>query len=143
MKLQIVIDPNRDEEILIYAHKKTLLISEIEELVKSHSVDLIGYAQDETVKLNLNDIYCFITEDNKVYALTENEKFKIKSRLYQLEEKHDNNFVKINQSCIANIKKIDRFKATVGGSLTVVFKNGYVDFVSRRNLKNVKERLGL
>lgn len=143
MKLQIVIDPNRDEEILIYAHEKTLLISEIEELVKSHSVDLIGYAQDETVKLNLNDIYCFITEDNKVYALTENEKFKIKSRLYQLEEKLDNNFVKINQSCIANIKKIDRFKATVGGSLTVVFENGYVDFVSRRKLKNVKERLGL
>ena len=143
MKLQIVIDPNRDEKILIYAHEKTSLISEIEELVKSHSVDLIGYAQDETVKLNLNDIYCFITEDNKVYALTENEKFKIKSRLYQLEEKLDNNFVKINQSCIANIKKIDRFKATVGGSLTVVFENGYVDFVSRRNLKNVKERLGL
>ena len=143
MKLQIVIDSTRDEEILIYAHKKTPLISEIEELVKSHSVDLIGYAQDETVKLNLNDIYCFITEDNKVYALTENEKFKIKSRLYQLEEKLDNNFVKINQSCIANIKKIDRFKATVGGSLTVVFKNGYVDFVSRRNLKNVKGRLGL
>jgi DNA-binding LytR/AlgR family response regulator len=143
MKLQIVIDPNRDEEILIYAHEKTPLITEIEEIVKSHSVDLIGYAQDETVKLNLNDIYCFITEDNKVYALTENEKFKIKSRLYQLEEKLDNNFVKINQSCIANIKKIDRFKATVGGSLTVVFENGYVDFVSRRKLKNVKERLGL
>ena len=60
MKLQIVIDPNRDEEILIYAHEKTPLISEIEELVKSHSVDLIGYAQDETVKLNLNDIYCFV-----------------------------------------------------------------------------------
>ena len=78
-----------------------------------------------------------------MYALTENEKFKIKSRLYQLEEKLDNNFVKINQSCIANIKKIDRFKATVGGSLTVVFENGYVDFVSRRKLKNVKERLGL
>ena len=143
MKLQIVIDSNRDEEIIVYAHNKSPLVIEIEELVNSRSVDLIGYAQNETVKLNLNDIYCFITEDNKVYALTENEKFKIKSRLYQLEEKLDNNFVKINQSCIANIKKIDRFKATVGGSLTVVFENGYVDFVSRRNLKNVKERLGL
>ncbi len=143
MKLQIVIDPNRDEEILIYAHRKTPLVSGIEELVNNHSVDLIGYTENETVKLNLNDIYCFFTEDNKVYALTENEKFRLKSRLYQIGENLNNNFVKINQSCIANIKKIDRFKATVGGSLTVVFKNGYVDFVSRRNLKNVKERLGL
>ena len=143
MKLQIVIDPNRDEEIIIYAHEKTPFICEIEELVKNNSVDLIGYTENETVKLNLSDIYCFFTEDNKVYALTENEKYRLKSRLYQIEENLNDNFVKINQSCIANIKKIDKFKATVGGSLMVIFKNGYVDFVSRRNLKNVKERLGL
>ena len=143
MKLQIVINPNRDEEIIIYAHEKSPLVSEIEELVKGHSVDLIGYTENETVKLSLNDIYCFFTEDNKVYALTENGKYRLKSRLYQIEEGLSDNFVRINQSCIANIKKIDRFKATVGGSLTVVFKNGYIDYVSRRNLKNVKERLGL
>ena len=41
MKLRIVIDPNRDEEILIYAHKKTPLIGEIEELVNNNSFDLI------------------------------------------------------------------------------------------------------
>ncbi len=143
MKLRIVIDPTRDEEITIYAHKKTLLVSEIEELVKNCSVDLIGYTENETVKLNHNDVHCFITEDNKVYALTENKKYRLKSRLYQLEENLNDSFVKINQSCIANIKQIDKFKASIGGSLTVVFKNGYVDFVSRRNLKNVKERLGL
>ena len=143
MKLRIVIDPNRDEEIIIYAREKSHFVCEIQELVKNHSVDLIGYTENETVKLDLNDVYCFYTEDNKVFALMKNEKYRLKSRLYQLEENLSDNFVKINQSCIANIKKIDRFKATVGGSLTVVFKNGYVDFVSRRNLKNVKERLGL
>ena len=143
MKLRIVIDPNRDEEIIIYAHEKSPLVCEVEELVKNYSVDLIGYTENETVKLNLNDVYCFFTEDNKVYALTENEKYRLKSRLYQIEESLSDNFVKINQSCKANIKKIDKYKATGGGSLTVIFKNGYVDFVSRRNLKNVKERLGL
>ncbi len=143
MKLQIVINKDRDEEILIYAHERTPLICEIEELINNNSFDLTGYTENETVKLNLNDVFCFITEDNRVYALTESNKYRLKSRLYQLEEHLNHNFVKINQSCIANIKKIDKFKATVGGSLTVIFKNGYVDFVSRRNLKNVKERLGL
>lgn len=143
MKLQIVIDRNRDEEIIIYVHEKSPLVCEIERLVKSHSVDLVGYTENETVKLNLNDVYCFFTEDNKVYALTKDEKLRLKYRLYQLEENLNNSFVKINQSCIANIKRIDRFKATVGGSLTVIFKNGHIDYVSRRNLKNVKERLGL
>lgn len=143
MKLQIVINKDRDEEILIYAREKTPLIYEIEELVNNSSVDLTGYTENEAVKLSLNDVYCFISEDNKVYALTESNRYRLKSRLYQLEEKLNDNFVKINQSCIANIRKIERFKATVGGSLTVIFKNGYIDFVSRRNLKNVKERLGL
>ena len=32
---------------------------------------------------------------------------------------------------------------TLGGSLTVVLKNGYRDYVSRRQLKAVKERMGL
>ena len=75
--------------------------------------------------------------------ISENAKANTVSSKNQLEEMLDDSFVKINQSCIANIKKIDRFKATVGGSLTVIFKNGHIDYVSRRNLKNVKERLGL
>ena len=143
MKLRIVIDKNHDEQILIYAHEKTALICEIEQLVNNDSFDLTGYGETETIKLNLNEICCFITEDSKVYALTEKGKYRLKSRLYQIEQNLNDNFVKINQSCIANIKKIDKFKASVGGALTVIFKNGYEDYVSRRNLKNVKERLGL
>ena len=143
MKLRIVIDKNHDEQILIYAHEKTALICDIEQLVNNDFFDLTGYGETETIKLNLYEICCFITEENKVYALTEKGKYRLKSRLYQLEENLNDNFVKINQSCIANIKKIDKFKASVGGALTVIFKNGYEDYVSRRNLKNVKERLGL
>ena len=143
MKLRIVIDKNHDEQILIYAHEKTALICDIEQLVNNDSFDLTGYGETETIKLNLYEICCFITEENKVYALTEKGKYRLKSRLYQIEQNLNDNFVKINQSCIANIKKIDKFKASVGGALTVIFKNGYEDYVSRRNLKNVKERLGL
>ena len=143
MKLQIVINPNRDEEIIIYAHEKSSLVCEIEELVKSYSVDLIGYTENETVKLNLNDIYCFFTEDNKVFALTENEKYRLKSRLYQIEESLSDNFVRINQSCIANIRQIKKVQATFSGAISVIFNNGYEDYISRRNLKSVKERLGV
>ena len=44
---------------------------------------------------------------------------------------------------IANLKKVEKFSAAFSGALQVNFKNGYVDYVSRRNLKNVKERLGI
>lgn len=143
MKFRFFIDSNREEEVIIYAHEKTKLIDDIKNLVAENNFELFGFNNREAVKLNLADIYCFVTENNKIYALCENEKFQLKGRLYQLEENLPENFIKINQSCIANMKKIKKFDATFAGTLVVVFKNGYQDFVSRRNVKKVKERLGL
>ena len=41
LKLNIVIDEKREEEIIIYAHKKTSLIKEIEKLVEENSIDFL------------------------------------------------------------------------------------------------------
>ena len=132
----------RYEEIIIRVHEKTELIEKIEKLVNETSDGFIGYKENEAMMLDINDINCFITENNKVFAMTD-EKLLIKERLYKVEEKLDDNFIKINQSCLANIKKIVKVQATFSGSLSVVFRNGYTDYISRRNLKNVKERLGV
>lgn len=143
MQLKIIIDKTRDEEILIYAHEKTALVESIEQLVLQEKIELIGYTDGEAVRLNLAEICCFTVEDNRVFAATLNERFRLKYRLWQLEEKLPECFVKINQSCIANIGMIDRFDTSISGSLLVKFKNGNTDYVSRRQLKKVKERLGL
>ena len=142
MKFRLFIDCDREEEVVVYAHEKSRLVSSIEKLV-SDNTELIGYNGKTAVKINLSEVYCFVTERNKVYAITEKEKLQMKLRLYQLEEIADENFVKINQSCIANIRTIERFDASVSGTMRVVFKNGYTDYVSRRQMKTVKERLGL
>lgn len=142
MDIRIIIDKNHEEEILVYAHEKSDLINEIERLVYENNTELTGYKDNEAKKLNLLAVNCFISENNKIFALTD-EKLQVKLRLYQIEEKLDKNFVKINQSCIANIRQIEKVEATLSGSLTVVFKNGYRDYISRRNLKSVKERLGV
>ncbi len=142
MKCKVFIDKNHEEEVVIYSHQRNSLVEQIESLVNSQEIEITGYKEQETVKLDLSEIFCFICEENKIYALTEKERFKIKLRLYQLEEKLPQNFVKLNQSCIGNVKKIQRFNASFGGSLSVEFKNGYKDYVSRRQLKIVKERFG-
>lgn len=142
MKITIITDKTKDEEIIIRVHEKTELIEKIEKLVNETSDGFIGYKENEAMMLDINDINCFITENNKVFAMTD-EKLLIKERLYKVEEKLSDNFIKINQSCLANIKKIVKVQATFSGSLSVVFRNGYTDYISRRNLKNVKERLGV
>ena len=142
MKCRTVIDKDREEEVVIYVHEKNSLSYEIEELVLGKSLELFGYKDKNIVKLSPSDVFCFTVENNKVYALCEREKYQIKQRLYLLEEILDSDFVKINQSCIANIRKISKFDTSITGTLMVSFKNGYRDYVSRRQMKKVKERMG-
>ena len=42
MKLKLHIDPEKDEEIIIYAHKKSPLTDAIEQLVAENGVEIIG-----------------------------------------------------------------------------------------------------
>ena len=144
MKYTIIIDKNREEEVIVYAKEKSKLTDEIERLVNDNNLELIGYDKNgEGVKLTADEVYCFTVEDNKIFAIIENEKLRLKCRLYQLEEVLPEYFVKINQSCVANIRKIARFDTSVSGTLLIKFKNGYKDYVSRRQMKAVKERFGL
>lgn len=142
MEFNLIIDKEHKEEVIVYAKRESLLVKEIEELVKN-SNQITSFKEDEIVMINPNEVYCFTIESNKLYAIMENERLQIKQRLYQIEEQLGNSFVKINQSSIANINKIERFGATIGGSLIVKFKNGYRDYVSRRQAKFVKKRMGL
>ncbi len=143
MKCTVILDKTREEEIIIYAHQKNDTIYEIERMVQEQPLQMIGFLNDEIIRLEVDDIYCFTVEGGKLYAIGEKEKYLIKARLYSIEEILDKSFIKINQSSIANIKKIEKFDASISGTLKVIFKNGHTDYVSRRNIKNVKERLGL
>ena len=143
MKLKIFIDKDHEEEVIVYTRKRTELVSAIEKLINQSDMSLTGFSESEAVPLNAEEVFCFITENGKVYAITEKEKLLIRQRLYQLEENLSEDFLKINQSCLANIKKIARFDTSISGNLTVRFKNGYTDYVSRRNLRNIKERFGI
>lgn len=143
MKYRIFIDNSREEEILICVHERTKLVDEIENIILSEAVELTGYKNSETFKLSPLEICCFTAEENKVFAVTEKDKLQVRQRLYQLEEILNDSFIKINKSCIINVKCIKKFDASLSGNLSVTLSNGYRDYVSRRNLKSVKERLGV
>lgn len=141
MKCETIINKNCEEKVVIYAKEKSRLVKAIEQFVEENSIGLTGYKNKEIISLSSSDIYCITVTDNKVYAICENDKFLLKSRLYMIEGELPESFVKINQSCIANINKIDKFDTSISGTLKIRFKNGYTDYVSRRQLKNVKERI--
>lgn len=142
MKLSIFIDKNREEEIQIFAHEENELILKIKSLLGDYSSQIYGFKEKEIYPLKISDIYCFSAENNRVYAITEKDRFLLKERLYTIEKNLSRDFIKINKSCIANIQKIERFEAVISGTIMVKFKNGHTDYVSRRSVKAVRERLG-
>ena len=143
MKCTLIITDEHEEEVVIYARERTKLIENIEEMINGSVSEIVGYGKNQAVRLKIDEVTCFMVEDNKVYALTDKEKYQLKQRLYQLQEMLPDNFVKINQSCIANIRQIKKFDTSISGTLIINLKNGYKDYVSRRQMKAVKERFGL
>lgn len=142
MICKVFIDKEKEEQVLIYAHAETPLVAAIRQLAEEDALLLMGSNGNKTAQLRPSEVECFMTENNKVYALTATDQWQLKCRLYQLEERLSEQFIKINQSCIANVRAIERFDAAFSGALRVRFKNGHCDYVSRRCLKHVKERLG-
>ena len=142
MKLTVVIDKDREEEIVLYLHEHTELENRISHIVKSERFELVGYLDREIVKLSASEVSRFFTESGRTLASVAGKLYRVDHRIYELEDALGDGFVKINQSCIANISKIERFDASLAGSLLVVFKDGGRDYVSRRQLKVVKERIG-
>lgn len=143
MKFTVILNSEREDEVIVYAKEKNSLVKSIEDLVNGADNYFIVQNESGIKRITEKEAYCFYIEDKKVYALTEKEKLLLRMRLYSIEEKLSEDFIKINQSTVINIKKIQRFDVSVTGTLKVIMKNGYTDYVSRRRIKNVKERLGL
>lgn len=147
MKFTLYIDPECEEEIIIRSRAKTDLTEAIEKLVNAENESLsplVGYiGEGKIVEIDPNTVYCFFIEDKRLFASTDKGDALIKSRLYEIEDRLGPDFIKINKSTIANLRLVDHFSVTIGTTLNVHFKNGKRDYVSRRQMKAVKERLGI
>ena len=144
MKYRIIINNDIEEDVLIYAKDRSAALDRIEEILRRESAELVGLDDEGgTVIVSPSEILCVSVEDGRVIALTKDKKLKLRQRLYQLEEMWGEDFLKINQSCIVRVSAIERFEPSFSGALNVRLKNGFTDYVSRRQMKKVKERLGL
>ena len=142
MKFRLIIDNSKEEEIVATVHERTPLIDEIEALISMQTDRIPGYYEDNIKILSVSEIECVTVLDGKTYAIdSENCKYRLKQRLYELEQILPANFIRINKSTLANESALDRFTVTVAGSVDAVFKCGYKEYVSRRCFAEIKRRL--
>ncbi len=143
MKFRLIIDKEKEEEVVATVHDRTALIDEIEALIQKYTgTDRIpGYTEEDIKMLSVSEIECITVLEGKTYAIdSSNQRYRLKQRLYELEAQLPSSFIRINKSTLANEAALDRFAVTYAGSVDAVFKCGYTEYVSRRCFAQIKRR---
>lgn len=147
MKLEFDIQEKYQQlKIIIQNHTLNDEVQTVMDQLKNQKKveSLFGYEEDKIYVLKASDIYLFYSEQSKVVASLESVTYKMKDKLYQLEERLMNDgFVRISKSAIVNLNHIANIEATFDGGLVVVLNNNQKEVISRRYVKKVKEAIGI
>jgi DNA-binding LytR/AlgR family response regulator len=146
MKFNLIIDPEKEEEITVVSKSAGDFVSKIENLVLEYNGndELIAYADGEVTSLKFSEIDCISVSDRKTQVVSSSGKiYRINDSLSSIEQKLPSYFIRINKSSIANERRIKSFVSGFGGSVDAVFLCGFRDYVSRRCFSQIKKRYGI
>ena len=146
MKVDIRLDGGYDEPLaVIYTSEITDEVTEAIKRLKDTGNDIItGFNEDSAEIISPDDIYRVYAESQKVIAVTDKGMFRLRMRLYQVEERlAGRKFARISNSEIINLSKTANFDLSFAGTIQVKMKNGDTTFVSRRYVSEIKKILGI
>lgn len=133
-------------EVIINAPEKNEQVVQIEnELLKYNSKSIekiIAYQDNKLFIIDVSSIFKFYSEDKFNYCQTKDGIFKIKEKLYYLDENlSKNDFTRISNSVIVNINHVKCFDTSLVGSILITFEDDGQEYVSRRRVSDVMKFL--
>lgn len=135
-----------DIEIVINSPQRNDLVQRIENSLiyeTSKNIEkIIGMKENDIFILDVSDIILFYSEKKNNYCKTRNGIYKIKEKLYYLEEVlPKKEFIRISNSAIVNINKVKCFNTSIIGKMIVKFDDGSEETVSRRRTSEIMKFL--
>lgn len=144
MKVKLNIDPSLPEEKAEFWLKKmTARFERITKELNSEQDFLWCYRDGDAYEINFSQIYAIQIENEKTMICTQNQKYVYRGRLYQVQSVLPNDFIMISRGTIVNYHFIDHLEIVNTGNIDALLENGLRAQVSRRRIKDLKERLGL
>ncbi len=146
MKVEIKIDSECAEpRVIVITDKLTEEVNEIISRIEAETPQVLaGFRGDFLEVLEQENIVRVYSSDKKIFAVTNNGEYKLRVRLYELEERLDKKiFVRISQSEIINLNWVKNFDLSFTGTICVMFKDGTTTYVSRRYVSKIKKVLGV
>ncbi len=143
MKFNLFIDPNAEEAVTATVHRRSKFTMQLEALIMEYngSDRLMGYTEEDIKPLNIADVACILVQESKTYAIDRRgNRYRLKQRLYELEQILPGYFIRLSKSALANENHLDRFQASFSGAVDAIFTCGYREYVSRRCFAEIKRR---
>lgn len=146
MQIEIKIDSSCTEpKIIVMTASMSEDIHNLVKRLSENSPQIISGMKDDKLEvLEQSSLIRIYASAGKVFAVTDNGEYVVRSRLYELEERLDRDrFVRISNSEIINLKKVKNFDLSFTGTICVIFLNGTVTYVSRRYVAKIRKILGI
>lgn len=144
MKIDIDID-KRYEEIQVILRSNEMndeTIEILEKLKTTKNKYILGKSDKKIYIVDVKDIYFFYSENQKVFVETEDFRYEVDERLYEIEENFKNtSFIRVSKFSIVNLKKVKNIDMSFSGNLTINFINGKKESISRRYISKIKDYL--
>lgn len=149
MKVKLICNEKSRPEIIekLIAHE--ISIDEQADLILSerdmfHRDYISGKDKDSILVIKRADIVFFQAIGNDVYCITEEGRYKVEKKLYQLESMlFQYSFIRVNKSYIVNILKIDEIIPWIGSKYILKMENGDEVDVTRTYYPSFKAGMGL
>ncbi|CEQ12364.1 response regulator [[Clostridium] sordellii] len=132
-EIQVILkSPDMDEETL-----------EILEKLKTRKTKYILGKKDKKIYiLDINEVYIFYSENQKVFVETNGCKYEVEERLYEIEENlKSTSFVRVSKFAVVNMKKVRNIDMHFNGNLTMNLINNKKENISRRYISKIKDYL--
>ena len=144
MKLRIEIcDGLPEDEVIIRCGRMDDDVRKLQEYISNLSTPkLTFYKGTQEFYLPLEKILFFETEGEQVHAHTTNESFKVKRRLYELEEMLPRSFIRAAKGTIVNTSHIYAINRSLTASSQIKFAGTHKQiYVSRHYYTALKEKM--
>lgn len=146
MRVEVKIDNSCIEpKIIVLTASMTEEVSKIIQKLSDNNPQIITGSKNEKIEvLEQNELIRIYAANSRVFAVTNSGEYLLRLRLYEAEEQLDpNQFVRISNSEIINLKKVKSFDLSFAGTICVELSNGTTTFVSRRYVSKIKKILGI
>lgn len=146
MQVEIKMDSSCTEpKVLILTAAITEEVNMIFARLSENTPQIITGSKDDKMEvLEQVDLIRVYANAGRVFAVTGKGEYMLRLRLYELEARlNPNQFVRISNSEIINLKKVKNFDLSFTGTICVELVNGTTTYVSRRYVSKIKKILGI